>query len=257
MKTILAVLMLFYLSLNAPLMAEVRIAQNVAPIFEEVKKGDGKTLFLIDIGGTLLIRKDPVLHTGHESWKNDWFQKHYPKLSFKEKVELIRIVEGKDTWFVAEDWQKLIELARSQKIKVLAFSKGLMEPSLEKARIETLKSFGLVFKDELSELPHRDEFFLYESGVIQTGEKLKGPVLKVIVSKVKEKPSKIIFVDDRSEQVESVNETCKSLGIASVAFHYTAFKEAPSLDQDVANKQLEHLVKKHEWLNVEKIRAMK
>ncbi len=234
------------------LSAEIRVAPNLDSIYEEIPQCDSNTLFLIDVGGTLLIHKDPVLHTSHEKWKAKWFQEHYPHLTLEEKVPLIRAVEtDKKCWLLSDTWPNLIEKAQTHQIKVVAFTKCLIHPSINNLRLDWLKSFGLDFHDDLHELSHQNDLFIYTNGVIQTGQKLKGPVLKEVLSKLKKLPEKIVFVDDRIEQVNSVEETCKEMNIPFVGFHYTAFEASPYLDESIAHKQLETLVKEHKWLSQE------
>lgn len=250
MKQLIAILGTF--CALTTLSAEVKVAPSLTPIYEEILECNNGTLFLIDVGGTLLIHKDPVLHTSHEKWKAEWFQEHYPNLTLEEKIPLIRAVEtDKRCWVLSAAWPDLIEKAQERQIKSIAFTKCLIHPSLVNLRLDWLKSFGLDFHDDLNELPYQNDLFIYTNGVIQTGQKLKGPVLKEVLSKLKERPLKIVFVDDRLEQVKSVEEACKEMNIPFVGFHYTAFEASPSLDEAIANKQLEILAKEHRWVSHE------
>lgn len=234
------------------LFAEVRSASNLDPIYEEVLQCSSDTLFLIDIGGTLLVHKDPVLHISHEKWKARWFEKHCPNLTLEEKMPLICAVElNENCWRLPDAWPDLIEKSQTRQIKTLAFTKCLIHPSMNDLRLDRLKSFGLNFHDDLNELPHQNDSFIYTNGVIQTSQKLKGPVLKEVLSKLNERPVKVVFVDDRLEQVQSVEETCMEMNIPFVGFQYTAFEEPPLLDEAIAHKQLETLVKEHKWVSHE------
>jgi hypothetical protein len=235
------------------LSAEIRVAPNLTTIYEEIHQCSSNTLFLIDIGGTLLIPKDPALHVGHHEWRVKWFKDHYPNLTSQEKIALIYVLEDiNDNWLLTDNWPDLIKQTYKLNINTVAFTKVLMDPSREHLRVERLKQFGLVFQDVLNELPNKNELFTYGHGVIQTGQKLKGPALKEVLSKLKKLPMKILFVDDRLEQLKSVEDTCKELHIPFIGFHYTAFETPPYLDEAIAHKQLEFLVKEHQWLSYEK-----
>ena len=228
-------------------------ASSLLPIHEEIKISNEGTLVLLDIGGTLLHQRDPILHRDHEHWKKAWFERCYPQLSPEEKKELARVVEGflikNDCgWQRLDKWPELVKQAQMQKIKVIAFSKVLTDPALQHALAIRLANFGIPIHDDLPELAGEKDQFIYAGGVIQTSEKLKGPVLKEAISKMTHSPHKIIFVDDRKEQVESVHLACQELGIPAVCFHYMGPSEPPALDEAIANYQLNVLVKEHRWV---------
>ncbi|MBM3192599.1 MAG: hypothetical protein FJZ63_08140, partial [Chlamydiae bacterium] len=93
---------------------EIQPAANLEPIYKEVERSSEETLLFLDVGGTLLIHKDPVLHVTHESWKHLWFQKHYPSITLQEKIALVRIVEANETsWALADTWPDLIKKAQA------------------------------------------------------------------------------------------------------------------------------------------------
>jgi hypothetical protein len=233
--------------------AEISVVTSLLPVQEELETCDEETLVLLDIGGTLLIRKDPVLHNAHENWRRMWFDSHYPEMTREEKISLVRVIEESlNSWQVLDNWPELIHKAQHRKAKVVAFTKVLIDPALPSFRgIKLLSHFGLCIQDDLPDLSCGGTQFIYENGVIQTGEKLKGPVLKEVIQRMTKPPSKIVFVDDRKEQVESVKNACCELGIPNVCFHYTAFEKAPLLDEMVANYQLQMLVKEHRWISIE------
>lgn len=235
--------------------ADIRAVTSLIPIQKELETCNEDTLVLLDIGGTLLIRKDPVLHVSYENWKKMWFERHYPQMTREETFSLIRVVQESDTsWQLLDAWPELIHQAQKRKAKVVAFTKVLIDPSVQNFRgARLLMNFGLLIQDDLPELSDRGIQFIYEPGVIQTGEKFKGPVLKEVLQKVTKVPHKIVFVDDRKEQLESVQQACNEVGVPVVCFHYTSFENPPPLDEAVANYQLHALVKEHRWIPTEEI----
>ena len=168
---------------------------------------------------------------------------------------MIRVVEeSTSSWQLLDAWPELIGQAQNRKAKVVAFTKVLIDSSLPHFRgVRLLANFGLPIQDALPELSAGGSQFLYENGVIQTGEKLKGSVLKEVLQKVTKIPHKIVFVDDRIEQLESVQQACQEIGIPVVCFHYSAFETPPLLDEAVANYQLDILVKEHRWVSMDEI----
>ncbi len=237
--------------------SDLRIASSLNPIHEEIAISNEETLVLLDIGGTLLQHADSVLHKSHENWKRAWLEQRCPKLSREEKFDLARVIEKfivahDSSWQRLEEWPELVEQAQIRKMKVIAFSKVLMEPSLRHALAMRLAHFGIPIQDDLPELSENESPFIYADGVIQTKEKLKGPVLKEVLRKMAHLPRKIIFVDDRIEQAESVLQACQELRISAVCFHYNAYETCP-IDEAVANYQLTVLVKERRWVPEEEV----
>jgi hypothetical protein len=234
--------------------AEVREVSSVESIYQEVSQSDEQTLILLDVGGTLLCRPDPVFHKEHEKWRVAWFQRNYPDLSLDEWTALWNVVEeSNNSWSLMDKWPNLIEQAHCRKIKVAAFTKVLMDPSFLDARVNQLAHFGLDVQDELPELAPGGDQFTYIRGVILTGEKLKGPVLQEVLKKLKHRPSKILFADDRKEQIESVEKTCLEEGIPFIGFHYTPLDTVPPLDESVAEYQLQTLIKERRWVSAKEV----
>lgn len=248
-KIAVAILLWVSTGINA-----IHTTASLEPIYQELGHCDEKSLVLLDVGGTLLEFKDPVLHTCHEEWKSAWFRKNCPNLTKEDKVSFVRIIEeGKENWRLVDKWPDLIAWAHRQQIKVMAFTKVTMDPSLADVRIAKLAHFNLVFGNALPELEAGGNLFTYSHGVIQTGAKLKGPVLQEVLQKIKDLPTKIIFVDDRKEQVESVEQACQEAKIPCACFHYTAAEIVQPLDESVAAYQLQTLVQERRWVPAEEV----
>lgn len=233
--------------------AEVQKSDSIQPLQQEFAASNPKTLILIDIGQTLVKHKDAVFSSKHEGWKRSWIQSQKPGLSRSDIIQALRIVEG-DTknWELMDgNWPHLIAQAQKNGAKVVAFTKTFLDSSLKGFCISNLKKMGLSLEDALHEFPS-GKSYEYDNGVIKTEANLKGPVLAEIVANLKEKPEKIIFIDDRIEQVESVEKACKEMKIPCLAFQYTASqKTIAGLDEKIADFQLKTLMKEHRWLTQE------
>jgi hypothetical protein len=130
-----------------------------------------------------------------------------------------------------------------------------MDPQNYGLRLAKLQAFDLPIRDEFPSLTS-GKTYEYSQGVIETGG-LKGPVLEEVLSKISNRPEKIIFVDDQLVQVESVHKVCEQLGIPCVAFLFSACHKAPPLDDAIADYQLRTLVKEHRWVPADKVPAAK
>lgn len=230
--------------------AEIHVAASLELIRQEIANSPKETLVLLDVGGTLLAYPDAVLHPSHEGWKYNWFETHCPALSKEERVEFDRIVlRTLGEWKLHDPlWPEVIVEAQDYGVKIVAFTKVALDPSVQGSRVQILKNLGLSFKNDLPELS-KGAFYEYMDGVIETEHQVKGPVLKEIIAILGKRPEKIIFVDDRLKQITSVDDACRELGIPCIAFHYVPNKETPILNEKLANYQLFILVNEHRWVS--------
>ncbi|MES2344649.1 MAG: DUF2608 domain-containing protein [Chlamydiota bacterium] len=183
--------------------AEIRTISSLEPIQQEIANSPKEILVLLDVGGTLLAYPDAILHPSHETWKYEWFQTHCPNISREEKIAFDRIILATlDTWKLLDArWPEVIVQAQDLGVKVIAFTKVAMDPSVRGSRAQILRTLGIPFKNDLPELS-QGAFYEYAQGVIETECQLKGPVLKEILSSLTMRPEKIVFVDDRMKQVK-------------------------------------------------------
>jgi hypothetical protein len=230
--------------------AEIRTASSLEPIQQEIESSSKETLVLLDVGGTLLAYPDAVLHPSHEAWKYQWFQTHRPNISREERIILDRVVLGTlGSWKLLDaEWPEVIIQAQSHGVKIVAFTKVALDPSIRGSRAKTLQSLGIPFKNDLPELS-KGLSYEYTDGIIETEHQLKGPVLEEILSSLTILPGKIIFVDDRMKQIQSVDAMCRELEISCVAFHYVPSATPPQLNEKIADYQLNILVHEHRWIS--------
>ncbi len=230
--------------------AEIQTAASLMPIRQEIAKSPQGTLVLLDVGGTLLAYPDAVLHPDHETWKYEWFQKHFPAITKEEKIAFDRIILGTlDKWKLLDpEWPEVIIQAQDLGIKVTAFTKVALDPTVRGSRAQILRDLGIPFKDDLPTLANGD-FYEYAQGVIETEHPAKGPVLKEILSNLSERPKKIVFVDDRLKQIKSVDDACRELEIPCIAFHYVPHSSPPQLNEKIADYQLSTLTCEGRWVS--------
>ena len=234
----------------------INTATSLLPIKEEIEVSDRDTLVLLDVGGTLLYPTDPLFHECNDGWKREWYAKHHPELSIEERRELARIAESfqvmnDSSWQCLDEWPELVKQAQRRNVKVIAFSRVIIDPCLEEELSARLANFDIPIKNDLPELVGKGVQFIYANGVIQTGEREKGPVLKEVISHLTHQPKKIIFVDDRMTQNESVQQACDELGIPAACFFYAGSNKPPLFNEAVANYQMDNLVRNRVWVSFE------
>jgi len=235
--------------------AEIRSVDSLKPIQEALQESDQDTLLLLDIGGTILAYPDAVLHAAHAEWKRAWFQRNCQNMTREEKSILSQIVENnpKSLQLLDPDWPTLISSAQVKGVKTAAFTKGICSSLLKGVCADRLKSLSISFKKGLTEIPP-GKTYAYCDGIIETEADLKGPVLQELLLRIPKRPTKLIFVDDKEEQVQSINSVCREAGIPCIAFHYLRNHAVPPLDTVIADLQLRTLVEKKRWLSEEDAR---
>lgn len=168
----------------------------------------------------------------------------------EEAITLFKdVTSNAKNWNLLDsNWPSFITGIQTRNLKVIAFTRVFVDDSLKGLSVNTLKEFGLPIKDDLSALTS-GHTFEYADGIIETEAPLKGPVLKEVLAQLPKEFEQIIFVDDREEQIRSVEQTCRELRIPCVAFHYVPSKETPKLNEKIADYQLKTLVHEHRWVS--------
>ena len=135
-------------------------------------------------------------------------------------------------------------------------------PSMKDWRLNELNSLGYHFERSWNDTESKVFEHLateiagsapvFEKGVLLTNDVPKGMVLKAFLDYRQYKPSKIIFIDDRMDYIESVQEIAADASIPYVGIQFTAAEnQMPRLNEKRAAFQLEVLFKEKKWLSDE------
>ncbi len=93
-------------------------------------------------------------------------------------------------------------LATNRAEKVVALTKKPPSEEISQARQQTLQMHGIACT------------------IIESSSTLKGPRLAAYIETLDTKPTMILYVDDKTEQIESVHQTCREFGIPYKSIHY-------------------------------------
>lgn len=131
-------------------------------------------------------------------------------------------------------------------------------PSMQEWRRKELKDVNIDFGSSFSYIKPFifSEFTAksppaFERGIIYSSCVPKGDVLKVFLERTGFKPRRVIFLDDKLPQVESVEKNLASMGICDyLGIHYIE-AEAISCEADpkIADFQFRYLAENKEWLS--------
>lgn len=248
--------------------------------FEEVISTlDADALVLLDVDETLVVPKDCILKSGANNYWNQYTQE--AQQGFRFHFRNLRNIGDKDYW-TGQLWSKMeyeavnpkiadsIAYLQSKHIRTIAFTACpigacSIVASIEDWRIRHLKKNQFDFSSAFPEFPKLElkiqgdplsrfydlqRFALFKEGVLFCNGNHKGPALSAFLAAIKWKPSKIVFLDDRLDFLQSVEKALQKEGIEFIGLHYTEASSLPCVvNEAVAKFQVSHFYQTGEWLN--------
>lgn len=239
-------------------------------ISKELNDSDETTLIIFDIDEVLITTEDHFIHPYSENTFMPLVQKAMANaITFEDKKELeeklsLCFLQPKRV-LIEENTPHLIKGLKDKGIKVIALTScqtgtfGII-PKVERWRIDHLNSLNINFS---SSFPHIKRQFLaeiatpgktaplYEDGILFSYGYKKGEVLKAFLKQCNFTPSKVVFIDDLDENLDSVKAALDSLNIELKEYQYAGatrfFKQ--KADETILKYQLAHLIKNSEWLS--------
>ncbi len=237
--------------------------------FEEiVQKMDKEDLVLLDIDNTVLTPKD----FSRKPCAREIRHRLYHVLDEDIKIHLksILLLQGEEE-LMDPLFPSLISEIEQNGITIMGLTAletgelGLIS-HVEDWRISQLNKFSIHFSSTFE--PFAPIFFtefsstyrsnpLFKEGIIFTDGVPKGEILISFFKKVDWAPSKILFVDDTLEQIQSVESAANKLGIEFIGLHYVAAeKNCQGYDPVVAELQYMFLIEYETWLTEEQAKAL-
>jgi hypothetical protein len=169
----------------------------------------------------------------------------------------------------------LIKKLQLKNIRVLAltsFRRGMLGqiPSIEDWRSTQLKKHNIDFnattgitQDHFEIQSSNDTFSekkpVYKNGIIYTDLHSKNEVLSAFFEQTDSKPKEIIFIDDRSGNVDAIEYFCKTLDISFIGIHdQRVLKRSHNrFNERLGKYQFRYLEYHHVWLqDTDAIRKM-
>ncbi len=235
-------------------------APNLTPIEQSLERVDLNTLVLFDVDQTLIKQKDRILQPCKANWDlwNVYARKTLenrdlvPEGKYPKGYLRARILSQMEFIEVDPHFQDLIATLKNRKIKTVAFTRMNTGPygpipSMEDWRFNQLKQIGYDFTFSFPEL----QLPMFKQGILYANKQDKGPVLLEFLDHIP-KPTKIIFIDDRLDYLQSVETSLAGTGIEFTGFHYTAVEMSlEPADEAIVARQLYYLAKTSNWLSDE------
>lgn len=207
-------------------MQTVETIKQIIAVINALQPGDW---LVVDVDNTLIMPEDAIFQSNSPD-KNfvDELKKQNPSnlATNLSKWRLKRKVK-----FVENGWSEILQTAHDKGVMVYALTQmdtgtyGVIE-SMEKWRATELKTMNLVFTNyankEVETLLPDDRAATIYQGIMFTGSYTKAEVLAAFMAKHASKPKCLVFVDDRLEQVELIENWCLQNSIEVTSCHYTA-----------------------------------
>lgn len=189
--------------------------------------------FIVDVDDTLIATQAMM------------FRPHSPFYEFIDRLKKQsprNVADIISTWrlnrrsiLVEPQWPEILRNLKNRGITVLALTQvntgsfGKIA-SVEKWRAEELSQMQLKFSpyamQEIETIIEHNEPATIFQGILFTGTHSKANVLEAFINKY-QRPSKVVFFDDRLHQVENIFEFCKNANIPYNGYHYLGASQLP------------------------------
>lgn len=261
-------LLFIFLALCFPLHAEIITAPNLTVFEEALVDIQNDTLVIFDIDDVIITCKDPVLQQANKARFDKVCGQLSESISIEEYAHLFSIVLlTREVEIIDQKIYDLLDLLNQKNIQTIALTHtatgrmGEIE-QMEDWRISELNGLGISFNHSS---PFKENILLknlqsaqnhpltIKKGVIFAAELEKGKVLEEALKCLTFKPQRIIFIDDRKENLESVEAFCKKNSIGFQGFHYTAIQSRPIkyVDEKLIEIQIDTLIREERWISSE------
>lgn len=221
--------------------------------FEEIEEflteADEQTLVLFDIDLVLLIPKDPALQMANWVRHKEILQRHYKAHPPDLREAILRVMVS-DYEDLLLDPRSSTTIARLQDrgVPTLALTASFTGEEMFEERwdrlaaydIDLSRSFPELEMEQYTHFPQSGGGYpMYYRGILFTnGRHLsKGELLAHFLDEVGRWPTRVVFVDDRQEHLDSVGEILTERGIDHTLLLFTGANTYPS--QELTSEEME------------------
>lgn len=230
-----------------------------------LQKIDDETLVAFDLGGVLMCAKDPLLQ---EKQRKKFHELLLQKTQKKQEATLQllgKVIAARQVQPLEKTTSSFVKKIQGLTPYVMALSKGWdgavgKTPSfLTDVHLRNLQSLGIDFspafqntfpllKAHLIPVDSRSNI-MFQKGVLFTLKTPKGAALETFFKYINWKPKRIVFFDDKRENIESVKRYCSQEGIEFIGIHYVSpMKKQTLFNKKRAIRLINHLQKTGVWM---------
>jgi hypothetical protein len=258
--------------MNNKLLSIIYPSIKINKIKEIIQVCDQNTLVIWDVDGVFIIGTDRIFHSenlcdGLVAKYVDYIVNKYALNKEKKEWFISQILMHRPIRLVDNTMIDLMQELRTNKIKTIALTHCFVGTlgnikNVADWRIDELSKLGinfdLAFQDvneiELNNLDQVDGYYpLYKQGVLFCLKEAKGEALGALLEQIKWYPKKIVFIDDKIFNLESVQAELKQKNIDFIGLHYVGALDLPKdINDKVVKFQYEYLMEQGKWLTDQK-----
>ncbi|MGI4776184.1 MAG: DUF2608 domain-containing protein [Janthinobacterium lividum] len=246
---------------------EVFETNSLIEFEKAAETADKDSLIIFDVQEVLMIANDQILTPLYREDYKVLRDKLIANHNSRQQEDLFSIIlKEYQTIIVDSSLLKTLDILKSKRVKTIALTSGYtgkygVIKSREDLRLERLKKIGIDFSDSFPlkrskialKLKGASKLHspIYKDGIIFTTRLSKGEVLKSFLERIKFKPKKIIFVDNKLKNIKSVESYCEEQGIIFTGFFYNFIRSKPKvpLNRAIAEYQFKILQQNHRWIS--------
>ncbi len=211
---------------------EVIVCETVIDLLPLI---DEKTWFLVDLDNTVFQATQAL---GHVNWLQHEVQKQMNEGKSREEAFYSLYPLWKKTQMMTDvtpievNFLKIIQQLQNNNIVVMGLTQRQLFVIPETLR--QLDSLGVTFQ-KTAPLKETINFFgkepaLYTQGILFIGDfNTKGDIFRTFLKQLEQKPKKIVFIDDKRENVEELAKVAMLEEIEYIGAHYTAIERGQQI----------------------------
>ncbi|MDR2781558.1 MAG: DUF2608 domain-containing protein [Holosporaceae bacterium] len=250
--------------------AKIITTDKIEEVEAELAKANNEMLIVFDCNGVLLEPVDAALLRANKE-ESKKILAELIKNNPENQIILESGIIARDmkTQLVHVKWPALITAIQSRGIKTMLLTSGVageqgVIKKIENVKRDRLLSVGIDFKKswkgvrrlEFHDIPskrHRlynTNVCVFVDGMLLANGVDKGEVLKSFLSKIPQyKFKRIIFIDDKLKNLESIEKICTEMGaqFVGIEYAYSKIKKYPSLNPKRVRKQYKILMAEKRW----------
>lgn len=227
--------------------AEIIQIKDIKQVFNGLQEADQKTLVIFDVDMVLIQPSDPAYQMANIKRYGSIAKKVMNQIPpEKQMVFLSLMTVASKSILIDERLPCFLQELTQRGIPTIALTANLTGKlgsiqNMEKWRVEDLKRLGIDFSPSapchspilFDQLPaYRGSYSSYLDGVLFVNGTVisKGDLLLSYLSQTGLTPNKVVFVDDREDNLKSLDLAIQKLSypIEYVGFHYLGAMEYPS-----------------------------
>ncbi len=247
-----------------PCFADITTVNDFVAIKNILESADKDTLVIFDVDDVLVQPTDQIFQSKNKKYLLQ-LDKALAKRISADKLEYLRskIAYKQQEKLVDAGILELLAYLKQFKINTTALTNcatgkiGAIA-RFEEWRIARLNSLGIDFSAhntlpdvQFQNIDSREGRPVIKSGIIFTGYADKGTVLRAVLRKFSLHPKKIIFIDDKLANLQSVEAVALQHKIEFIGVEYTAVKTSltDEFNSKRADLQFVVLEREHNWLS--------